>query len=107
MKNRLFCLSLFLLPLLAGCAGIPQKVANQLMEVRDAMTSMLPSDFSGPVDMSRKDGYVEITLKAGDVHKNDKGEWTWKWVDYERKTHIPWFAGAQWTSDVHFKLGAP
>ncbi len=93
--------------LFSGCAGVPKKVSNQLKEVRDAITDLLPSDFTGPVDIGRVDGYVEITLKGGEIHKNDKGEWTWKWIDYQRKTHIPWFAGAQWTSDVHIKLGQP
>lgn len=91
----------------AGCANISKTVTDGAALVRQTMDAILPSDFSGPVDLSRVDGYIEIRLKGGGIHKNEKGEWTWKWIEYERKTHIPWFSGAQWTSDVHFKFGEP
>ncbi len=107
MKQILFAFSLFFITGCASVGSFAKKTSSEVAIVRDAITDLFPSDFSGPIDIHRDDSYMEITFKADGVRKNDKGEWTWKWVDYERKTHIPWFAGAQWTSNVHIKLGAP
>lgn len=91
---------------LCGCTTVAKKV-NELKEVQTAINNLLPSDFKGDVDTGRSDEYFNITLKAGNLHKNDKGEWTWDWVDYSRETHIGVIGPAGWHSSVHVKLGTP
>lgn len=109
MKAKVFELiaivSLTLLLLAStGCASMP-KYVDQVKQVRDAINNLLPSDFKGDVDTGRNDAWFDISLKAGNLHKNDKGEWTWDWVDYSRLTHIAAIGPAGWTSNVHVKLG--
>ena len=106
MKKLLLALGLTFL--LSGCAtggSLVKKGVDGIAMAGDALTSLLPKDFRGPVDLSRSDAYFEISLKARNVHRNEDGEWSWEWLEYRRKTHIPWFSGAQWTSDVHFSIG--
>jgi hypothetical protein len=71
-----------------GCASVP-KYVDQVKQVRDAINNLLPSDFKGDVDMQRHDSYFDLTLKAGNLHKNDKGEWTWDWVNFDENAHFP------------------
>jgi hypothetical protein len=73
---------------------------------RDAINNLLPSDFKGDVDIERHDSYVDLTLKGGAVHKNDKGEWTWTWIDLEENAHFP-IAGVAWVGRTSIKLGTP
>lgn len=90
---------------LCGCSTVGNattKVFDQIALVRDEFNALLPSDFKGPIDLSRSDSYFTITLKAGNVHRLDTGEWSWDWVEYQRLTHIP-----GWSSNVHFKIGSP
>jgi len=110
MKTRLLAFLAILVIALTGCASM-NKTTTEFFDyitlVRDSFNKLLPPDFSGPVDISRNDSYFDISIKAGNLHRNPDGLWTWDWVEYQRKTHIPWFSGAQWASDVHFKIGAP
>ncbi len=92
----------------AGCATITRDVTNQVALVRDSFNGLLPDNFSGPVDLSRADTYVTLTLKATNVHKDSTtGKWVWTSVHYHRSSSIPWFAGMTWKSEVDINLGTP
>lgn len=101
MKLRILALILTLG--LCGCGSVI-KGLNQVELVAQAFTELLPSDFEGDIDLSRKDQYFTITLIAVDVKKNEQGAWTWRSVEYKRNTHLP-ITGFAWQSEVHFKLG--
>lgn len=96
--NKAIPLALTVL-LLAGCASVGQGVKDAASVVAGAMDAVLPPEFNGPLDLSRSDGWFDITLKAQGVKKAD-GHWTWASVHYERKTHLPF-----WQSDVKIDLG--
>lgn len=73
--------------------------------VQAALTALLPADFSGPANIERHDGYVDISLKAGELKRGADGRWGWPWIHYTRKTHIPWFSGMTWQSQVDIAFG--
>lgn len=94
----------FALSLTGGCASVVKSI-DQVKLVRDAINGLLPSDFKGDVDLARDDAFFNVSLRAANLHRNEKGEWTWDSVDYSRKTHIAAIGPAGWNSDVHVKLG--
>lgn len=94
-------LLLLLLLSLSSCTAVIKGI-DQVKQVRDAINNLLPADFKGNADLQRHDAYFDISLKAGNLHKNEKGEWTWDWIDYQRLTHFP-----TWSSTVNVKLGTP
>lgn len=107
MKTALRTLLLATALAAAGCATITKNVTADVALVRDSFNSLLPPDFSGPIELHRSDMYVTFDLKASGVKKNAAGQWTWTWVNYHRTASVPWFAGLTWKSDVLVVLGAP
>ena len=70
------------LGLLAGC-GTVQSMQNEQEKIQAALSAILPPDFSGDVHIDHFNPYFNFGIDAGNVHKNDKGLWTWdsfKWV---------------------------
>ena len=65
MKKLL--LPLLMLVALAGCANVSKSIVDGAALVRQSMDALLPSDFNGPVDLSRVDGYFEIRLRGEPV----------------------------------------
>lgn len=95
--------------LFTGCATVNKaavSTANSVAEVRDAFNSLLPPDFNGPIKLSRRDAYFNISIEAKGVHKVN-GVWSWTYVHYQRMTSLPILPGAPWKSDVDVELGQP
>lgn len=110
MKTYLTLFLAAVMLLFTGCATIDKAAidtAKSVATVRDAFNSLLPSDFNGPVAISRHDAYFNISITASNVHKDKTdGLWHWTFCHYTRVTSIPITPAFAWHSDVEVTLGA-
>lgn len=105
MKTKLILVLAVLALAFSGCATVTKDITTDITTVRDAFNSLLPSDFSGPVNLARTDMYATLTLQATNVHKGADGQWSWSTVDYRRVLSVPITPGLTWKSDVQIHLG--
>jgi hypothetical protein len=104
-----FC---FLLAILfAGCAHQPVPAPSQdnlsSSRIQQILSRLLPSDFSGDAKLSETGSYLTLVIEVGNLHKNDKQEWTWDWIDYQRTFHFPLFFGMPYKQEGKVRLGSP
>jgi hypothetical protein len=91
----------------AGCATAGRTQSTDATLIQGVLDKMLPPDFAGPIDVSHVNQYFTIAIKAGNVHRNADGKWTWDWLEYERNSHFPLFSGLTWSSTGKVRLGNP
>lgn len=109
MKNMLTLASLvigFVLCLVvSGCATASSSTQSDASLIQSVMTKLIPSDFSGPIELTHTDQYFSISIRGENVRRNSDGKWTWDWLEYDRSSHFPVFSGVQWSSTGKVRLG--
>lgn len=90
---------------LTGCATASSGAQGEAALVQTVLSKMLPSDFSGPVELTHSNQYFVISIKGVGVRKNADGKWAWDKLEYERSSHFPLIAGVQWSSTGKIVLG--
>lgn len=92
-----------------GCVSRPAKPSAPDMGLIQRVLNRagLPSDFRGPATIEERGQYLVIVITAGDLHRNDAGEWTWSSLEYQRTLNIPLFAGVPYKHEGKVRLGAP
>lgn len=109
MKTLRLLFAMSLISTLLGCMSRPATSGAQspgfLQGVIDR--AGLPSDFRGPASIEERGQYLSIVITAGDLRRNDKNEWTWAWLEYQRTLNIPLFAGVPYKHEGKVRLGTP
>lgn len=82
MSRRLLP-ALLLLLLLSACGTMPSGGGPALAQ--RILDEFVPADFVGDFDGGELIPiYLNVTLKAGNLHKNAAGAWTFTWLEYDR-----------------------
>ncbi len=92
------------LQLLVGCASAPKAPVTLL--IQPLLDRIVPADFRGDGDFGERGQYIEIEIRAGDLHKTAAG-WTWKWLAYRRTLTIPIAPGVPYRQSGWITLGTP
>lgn len=82
MKIKSLILACSLLAFTA-CSSLTSST-NEAAKIQNVLTNLLPPDFSGDVSISHINPYFDFGITATNVHKNDKGLWTWDSFGYDR-----------------------
>ncbi len=89
----------------AGCTSAPSGAAPSIV-IQPLLDRIVPADFRGDGDFGERGQYLDIEVKAGDLHRTATG-WTWKWLAYRRVLTIPLAPGIPYHQTGWVTLGTP
>ncbi len=65
----------------AGC--VSSGASDHAALIQSILNETVPADFRGDTHLEHKNSYFNVTIDAGDLHK-ENSQWTWAWLTYKR-----------------------
>lgn len=93
--------------LTCGCSSIAPSSTNGPLLLQPVLDRIVPADFVGDGDFGEVGVYVNLQIKAGNLHKLPSGQWTWNWLAYRRIVTIPLAPGLPYRQEGWVTLGTP